>query len=265
MLARLDGLTQEIIGLRGRAGAPARLAAVARKGPRRARSRNAQAGRRPGACQFARQRGPPGVGAPAPRCRKVGRTARTQPHRGCREGASARRKRTGARDAARRVGEAGRPGGDHRRRACRCACGVGRTRRTLPRRALRHGPPGAAVPRNHQPAQRHRAGNLPSGRAAFPAAGRQHRARSKGCAAGRADHHARSAGQRDGHAGSRHAGIPARHRGRAQGAARGRAGDAGEAVADRNRPGAQAGRVEIPRRNQPQGTRLPGGRTLRRR
>ncbi len=120
--------------------------------------------------------------------------------------------RTGARDAARRVGKAGRPGGDHRRRACRCACGVGRTGRALPRRALRHGPSGAAVPRNHQPPQRDRTGNLAPRRAALPAAGRQHRARSKGCFTGRADHHARSAGQRDGHAGSRHAGIAASRR-----------------------------------------------------
>ena len=40
-----------------------------------------------------------------------------------------------------------------------------------------------------------------------------------------------------------------------------RAGDAGEALADRSRPGAQAGRAEVPRRDQPQGTELPGGGT----
>jgi chromosome segregation protein len=39
----------------------------------------------------------------------------------------------------------------------------------------------------------------------------------------------------------------------------------GEALADRSRPGAQAGRAEVPRRNQPQGTGLPGGGTGRRR
>ena len=38
-----------------------------------------------------------------------------------------------------------------------------------------------------------------------------------------------------------------------------------EAVADRSGPGAQAGRAEVPRRDQPQGTELPGGGTGRRR
>ena len=61
----------------------------------------------------------------------------------------------------RRVGEAGGPGGDHRRGACgdRAPELAGLEERYRGERSA-HGPPGAAVPRDHQPAQRHRAGDF---------------------------------------------------------------------------------------------------------
>ena len=47
--------------------------------------------------------------------------------------------------------------------------------------------------------------------------------------------------------------------------ARGRAGNAGKALADRSRPGAQTGGAEVPGRNQPQGTGCPVEELSRRR
>ena len=82
--------------------------------------------------------------------------------------------------------------------------------------------------------------------------------------AGRRDRRPGSPRQRNGRAGCRHARSPARRRRRAEGPARRRAGKPGEALADRSRAGAQAGRTEVPRRDQPQGTELPGGGAGRR-
>ena len=70
MVARLDGLQPGDHRPRGRAGAPARAAAIAREGPRGARPRHAQAGRGPVALQLAALGGAPGAGAPAPRLPK---------------------------------------------------------------------------------------------------------------------------------------------------------------------------------------------------
>ena len=84
----------------------------------------------------------------------------------------------GARSGAAGAGKAGRPGRHHRRRACGDARRTGRTGRAAPRRAQRHGPPGTAVPRDHQPPQRDRAGDRAAGRAARAPAGRQYRAGS---------------------------------------------------------------------------------------
>ena len=50
------------------------------------------------------------------------------------------------------AGKAGRPGGDHRRRACGDARRTRRPRRAPPRRAQRDGAAGAAVPRDHRTA-----------------------------------------------------------------------------------------------------------------
>ena len=71
------------------------------------------------------------------------------------------------------------------------AATAGRTRRArgaASRRARRHGAAGAAVPRDHQPSQRDRSGNRAFGRSAGAPAGEQHRAGPEGGGAGRADH-----------------------------------------------------------------------------
>jgi len=76
MLARLDGLTQEIIGFEAEPRTPAGLAAIRARRTGWRWITNAQAGRRPGAHQFTRQRGAPGIGAPCAARREIGRPAR---------------------------------------------------------------------------------------------------------------------------------------------------------------------------------------------
>ena len=188
MLARLDGLTQEIIGFEAELE---RLRALqqSREKDRVAldhemRKLGEDLARTNSRVSVARLE----LDRLRRDAEKIGRPARAQRERRGGEGTSARGERTGAGDAARGTGEAGRPGGHHRRGARRDPRGAGRPGRALPRRALRHGPPGAAVPRDHQPAQRHRARNLPPGRTARAPAGRQHRTRPEGRAIGRADH-----------------------------------------------------------------------------
>jgi chromosome segregation protein len=107
---------------------------------------------------------------------------------------------------------------------------------------------------------RHRARNRAAGRAARPPAGRQYRAgREATCWPGKSPRRRRAS--RDG---SQEAAMREALRAGEEDLKTLRAAGAGgprEALADGSGPGAQAGRVEVPGRDQPQGTELPGGGT----
>ena len=154
---------------------------------------------------------------------KIGRAARAQSQpRWRRRSGSAPRAREALEAERQRAGEARRPGRDDRGGARRHARRTGRAGRAAPRRARRRWARlEAAVPRDHAIAatrSRRRSSAWANERARLLADNIE--LDQKVGRARRADHGARSPGERDGHAGRRHARRAARRRRGAEGAPR---------------------------------------------
>ena len=156
--ARLEELKQEIVGARSRARTAARAAAGAREGRVALDHEMRKLGEDLARANSRALGGAPGTGAPAPRAEKSRRAARAQSRRRGGEGAPARASAKQALEAERQElekleGQAATIGEEHAATARR----AGRPRRAASRRTHRHGPAGAAVPRDHRRAASDRA------------------------------------------------------------------------------------------------------------